>query len=140
MRWNLHDDFMALMLIAVGAPGFWELIKMGLNRLFGGSSVKQDIHAIKHELGEIKSDLMAEADQRREDGARIARGKILRFNDELLNGMRHSKSMFDTVLIDCTDYEKYCNEHPNFRNGLATEAIENIKRQYRICEQERDFL
>lgn len=72
--------------------------------------------------------------------ANQARTRILRFNDELLRKDRHSKEMFDSVLEDVDSYERYCSEHPLYKNSKAVLAIANIKRCYEKCEQNNDFL
>lgn len=131
--WNPHDDFITLASIAIAAPWFRDLIRALIDKLTGTSSTKQS-------LANISADLADERENRMQSEAKICRSRVIRFNDELLNGMHHSKSMFDTILIDCSDYEKYCSSHPHFRNSVATEAIENIKRTYRKCEEEHDFL
>lgn len=133
MNWNPHDDFITLLVAAMAAPWFRDLIKALIDKITGSTSVKEMI-------GEIRAELKKEKEARLEDKAEAKRSRVIRFSDELLNGMRHSKSMFDNALIDCSDYEKYCADHPHFRNSVATEAIENIKRTYRKCEEEHDFL
>ena len=69
-----------------------------------------------------------------------ARSRIIRFDDECLNQMRHSKAMFDAVLIDCDTYNEYCESHPGFRNSIAADAIEHIKEIYHDCKATNDFL
>ena len=91
-------------------------------------------------LEDIKTELEKERNERKEDNITACRSRIVRFNDELLRGDRHSKSMFDTILIDCTKYENYCSQHEDFQNGVATEGIANIRRCYRKCEVEGNFL
>jgi hypothetical protein len=69
-----------------------------------------------------------------------ARARIIRFDDECINQMRHSKAMFDAILIDCDDYESYCVSHPGFRNSIAADAIDHIKDIYHDCKATNDFL
>ena len=75
-----------------------------------------------------------------ENNATTARYRILRFNDELLHGTRHSKEHFDQVLGDITSYESYCAGHPEYENNKAVLAIQHIKRIYQQCITENDFL
>jgi len=131
--WSPHDDFITLLLAAMAAPWFRDLIRALIDRLTGTSSTKQS-------LAKISADLADEREDRLQSEAKACRSRVIRFNDELLNNMHHSKSMFDIILIDCSDYEKYCSTHPDFRNSVATEAIENIKRVYRLCEEAHNFL
>jgi hypothetical protein len=69
-----------------------------------------------------------------------ARSRIIRFDDECMNQMRHSKAMFDAVLIDCDFYNEYCKTHPGFRNSIAADAIDHIKEIYHDCKATNDFL
>ena len=133
MNWNPHDDFIALASIAIAAPWFRDLVKALIDNLTGATSTNKA-------LAMITADLANERKERMQSEAKICRSRVIRFNDELLNGMPHSKSMFDTILIDCSDYEKYCADNPNFRNSVATESIENIRRNYRKHEEANDFL
>ena len=68
------------------------------------------------------------------------RTRILRFNDELIRGLHHTKEHFDDVLNDITEYTRYCREHEDFQNEKAVEAIANAKRVYRHCEKTGSFL
>ena len=75
-----------------------------------------------------------------EDKATTCRYRILRFDDEIRHGTRHSKEHFDQILEDITEYERYCNDHPDYKNNKAVLAIENIKRVYQLCTNEGSFL
>lgn len=92
----------------------------------------------------INGDLMDEVRELRADvdimQAGQARKRILRFNDELLRHELHSKEFFDDVLEDVDAYERYCGEHPKYRNSKAVLAISNIRRCYEKCEADGDFL
>ena len=68
------------------------------------------------------------------------RARILRFGDEILHNVKHSKEHFDQILLDITDYERYCNEHPNFKNNIAIATINRINCEYDKCAQNNGFL
>ena len=70
-------------------------------------------------------------EQRNEDRAVLARTHILRFADELRNGFHHSEDYFRQQLLDCDTYDRYCNEHPNFANGLTKMSTEYIREEYK---------
>lgn len=72
--------------------------------------------------------------------AKECRKRVLRFNDELIQGVKHTKEHFDDVLEDITEYERYCRDHADFKNHKAIMAIENVKRTYQKCEEENSFL
>ena len=63
--------------------------------------------------------------------ATLARTHILRFSDELHNNLYHSKDYFTQTISDIDTYEKYCERHPNFSNGLTVMASEYIKEEYK---------
>lgn len=65
-----------------------------------------------------------------ENAAILARTHILRFSDELRNGVEHSNEYFRQQLDDCDTYNKYCETHPNFKNSYTETADEYIKETY----------
>lgn len=65
-----------------------------------------------------------------EKAAVLARTHILRFNDEILNGMIHSREYWRQQLDDCDTYEDYCKDHPDFHNSYTEIADKNIKKTY----------
>ncbi len=65
-----------------------------------------------------------------EKAAVLARTHILRFNDEILNGMIHSREYWRQQLDDCDTYEDYCKAHPDFHNSYTEIADKNIKKTY----------
>lgn len=69
-----------------------------------------------------------------------SRVRILMFNEELLQNTKHSKEMFDQVLYDITMYTHYCDAHPNFENDKAVMAIQNVRRCYKQCLEQNDFI
>lgn len=72
--------------------------------------------------------------------AKDARTRVLRFGDELIHDVRHTKEHFDDVLRDITEYEKYCDEHPKFENDQMHITAEHIKETYHRCLKEHSFL
>ena len=68
------------------------------------------------------------------------RARILRFNDEVLHGQKHTKEHFDQTLSDITTYNKYCGEHKDFKNQITVHAADNILKVYDACMVEGSFL
>lgn len=68
------------------------------------------------------------------------RYRILRFNDEIVQGNRHTKEHFDQILEDIDNYEKFCKNNPEFPNNKAVLAVKNIKDVYDKCVEENSFL
>ena len=99
---------------------------------------------IKTDTGDITGDIFEKIDFDKkcleEENVRNIRQRILRFQDEILMGKKHSKEHFDEVLSDVDAYEKYCNTHPDYKNNKAVLAIETIKEVYADCIEEHSFL
>lgn len=75
-----------------------------------------------------------------EQWASLSRSHILRFGDELLHGISHSKEHFDQILLDISKYEHYCDSHPEYLNNIANATIKQIKKTYQKCLEENKFL
>lgn len=69
----------------------------------------------------------------------LARTHILRFDDELMNGIDHSQEYFRQQLDDIDTYEKYCDGHPDFRNSYAVSAIKHIRDTYQQLLEKHEF-
>lgn len=95
---------------------------------------------ILSQINDIDSKLDKHIQKDELDGIKSCRLRILRFNDELIQGIKHTKEHFDEILDDISTYEKYCDTHDDYENAKAEMAIENVKRVYRHCEETNGFL
>lgn len=122
----------------------WSVLIKWIARLLGINDLKTEIVRIRDHMDELekKIDNMKISNEEKEQlkEALAARRRILRFNDELLQKVRHSKEMFDDILKDITDYDNYCRTHPNFVNKKAVFAEQNVARAYKKCMEDNDFL
>lgn len=110
----------------------WSALIRWIRKIFiGDLDGKMDKIALKVESLENKVE---------ENEAILARTHILRFNDELYNGIKHSRDYFEQQLDDCARYEEYCEAHPQFRNGRTAMATQNIKEAYQKLFEEHKFL
>ena len=98
-------------------------------------------------LSEVKSKQESTSDRLDEhirlDDERNAdehRARILRFNNELIRDLPHTKEEFIDILADIDSYERYCTQHPEYKNNRAVHAIANIGRVYDERLQKHDFL
>lgn len=110
----------------------WSALAKALGRAINADVLK--------ELGAVKQGL---ADHIRMDDERNAdehRARILRFNNELLRDIPHTKEEFIDILADIDFYERYCDEHKGYKNNRASHAIANISRVYDDRLREHDFL
>ena len=110
----------------------WSAIARAFGRAIN-AEVLRDLKTVKQDL----------TDHIRIDGERDAdehRARILRFNNELLRDIPHTKEEFIDVLADIDFYERYCRDHENYKNNRAVHAIANISKVYDDRLREHDFL
>ena len=108
----------------------WLLRKLGI--ALNGDVLKR-LDAVEKALANHEK-LEAQSD------AKTSRQRILRFNDEVLQDVKHSKEHFDDILCEIDNYEDFCESHPDYPNNRAMMAIQNIKSIYQKRLAERDFL
>lgn len=110
----------------------WSAIARALGRAIN-AEVLRDLKTVKQDLADhIRMDDERNADEHR--------ARILRFNNELLRDIPHTKEEFIDVLADIDFYERYCDEHKGYKNNRAKHAITNISRVYDDRLREHDFL
>lgn len=124
----LIGGFVSVIVAIFGSAGFWQFVSNQANK------------EVKNELRKIQVEFLDLKDSEELKEVKNSRRRILRFNDEIINHVRHSREYFDDILEDVNQYEMYCNKTPNFQNGKAALAIENIERVYRDCMKNGDFL
>ena len=97
------------------------------------TSVEQQLKKTNEKLdGHIANDERQKAED--------ARAAALRFNNELLRGIPHTREEFFEVLQKIDIYEEYCNKHKDYENNRAVHAIANINRVYDERLAKHDFL
>jgi len=79
-------------------------------------------------------------DQRDEQETVGRRRRILRFADECRKNEKHSLEHFNEILDDISQYKKYCDEHPKFKNDKCTISVEFVEQAYKHCVETDDFL
>lgn len=110
----------------------WKWLARSIGRAINGElmekvdKMEKSIERMDHDAGERR--------------AKDARARVLRFGDELIHDVRHSKEHFDDILQDITEYEKYCEEHPEFENDRMQLTTQLIKETYYKCSKEHNFL
>ena len=66
----------------------------------------------------------------------LARTHILRFSDEIRNGIEHSNEYWRQQLDYCDTYDRFCESHPDFKNSYTMVANKHIKDTYRKLVKE----
>lgn len=90
-------------------------------------------------VDKLEGDLRNLKDRSEEHEAKSCRIRILRFGDEILHGVHHSKEHFDQILLDITEYEHYCKDHPRFKNNMTSITTSVIMATYQECWKENKF-
>lgn len=102
----------------------WTALARGIGRAINGEmlermdKLEKNVESMQYKMGER--------------AAKDARVRILRFGDELLHndGRMPSKEHFDQILMDITEYERYCHEHPEFKNNMTKLTTKHIQEMY----------
>lgn len=102
-----------------------------------GRAINKDLHGT---VSDLKDTIDVHVKMDDERYVKQCRMRILRFNDEILQGMGHSKEHYDEILDDITEYERYCRTHEDYRNSKATMSIHNIEKAYQECLKEKKFI
>lgn len=110
----------------------WSWLAKNIGKAINGEVVEK--------VDNLSTDIRNLRDECEEREATACRTRILRFGDEILHDVRHSKEHFDQILIDITAYENYCASHPDFRNNVAVATIKRINQVYARCIRDNDFL
>lgn len=117
----------------------WSAIAKGLGRAFNADVLKsleevkaQQKDSQKRLADHIKVDDERDADRHRE--------RILRFNNELLRDIPHTREDFIEILTVIDRYERYCKANEDYKNNRAVHAVANIGRVYDERLQKHDFL
>jgi predicted PolB exonuclease-like 3'-5' exonuclease len=139
------EQLTAILLAAIAAPGFWEVIKTMIDKLLQRKRVTIEQISEKLDAQGKKLNSLEEAFNKKntedlEKEAKAARRRILRTDDEIRIGVKHSKDYFDDVLRDIDSYEEYCDDHPHFKNKCAESAINNVLACYETCKADNSFL
>lgn len=116
----------------IASSGFWAFL----------SNVVQKPHivAILEEVAEVSNRVTSLSDMVEKNNADTSRTRILRFDDELYNGIRHSQEYFNQILDEVDLYEHYCETHPEYKNSRTVEATKHIREVYQKCRDEHSFV
>lgn len=114
----MDSNLIATLLIAALGNGFIvSIVQFIFNRIDAKSGTKKKLDTLANDFEEYK--------------ATLARTHILRFADELHNNMEHSEEYFKQTLLDIDTYDRYCESHPSFANGLTVLSSQYIKDEYK---------
>ncbi len=124
-------------IIAVICSGaFFSFIQFLITRWDTKKGLEKKIEEVKEttvqEVNDVRKDVGNVYDTLAEHKAILARTHILRFADEQRSGViTHSEEYFKQQILDIDTYNRYCEQHPEFANGLTRMASEYIQEEYR---------
>ena len=117
----------------------WNWIGRTVGRSINKEMMDQ-VNDLQSEIKGMKTEIDTLKKEEELERVRMARQRILRFNDEILFEKRHSKEHFDEILDDIDTYEEYCHTHEDYENNKAVLAIATIREVYKDCLKTHDFL
>lgn len=109
-----------IIIAVLASSGLWGVIQYLISRR---DKTAEKLDSIIKAVAEV-------SDRVDRQQATQARTHILRFDDELISGMHHSKEYFQQILEDVDIYERYCANHPDYKNNSCVLAIAHIRRVY----------
>ena len=126
----------AVIVAVVGSNGLWALLQSRLTRKDTMKDKEDDITKALKQLDQKLDQLNEKVDK---NSATLARTHILRFDDEIINGIRHSLEYWEQTLMDVDTYERFCKTHPDFKNSYADAAIRHIKKVFDTLKEKGEF-
>lgn len=148
--------FKEILELLIGNGGFWtaliiivltlvEITPIKINplswigNLFNKELVNK-IDGLQEEVKNVKKDMINFREESNERNTTFCRARILRFGDEILHGVPHSKEHYDQIMLDIDSYEEYCLVHQEYKNNVAVATIKRIKKRYQEHLEEDSFL
>lgn len=126
----------AIFVAVIGSNALWGFIQFLLQRKDNKEDCSKKIIKMIETLNEKIDKLDGELGERSVISCRV---RILKFMDEILEGWNHSKDSYNQIMQDITNYERYCAEHPMFKNHQTVATIEYIKNDYAEHLEKNDF-
>ena len=105
------------------------VITFGFSRVDKNKDIEKKLDEVDKKIDQVK-------DTVDENAAVLARTHILRFSDEIKNGVVHSSEYWRQQLDDCDTYARFCASHPNFKNSFTEHADKHIKDTYDQLKKE----
>ena len=153
---ELRQQLMSVLMVAAAAPGFWDFLKWVFGSIgaaitgkkkITNQDISDSVQKLREESAEMKTAIMEIKEEAREhneqnleERAKNNRSKILRFDDELRIGIKHSYEYFEDILRTVHEYEDYCDNHPKFKNRQAESAINHIQSAYDEAHENNSFI
>lgn len=109
----------------------WHWIARKLGKMFNGE--------VFDKVSDLETSLSTHLEEHEQMKAETNRQRILRFSDEIYDKKYHSKESFEDILDIIQEYDKYCTDHPEFKNKRTVTAAKIIDEKYEECFKEHSF-
>lgn len=119
-------DITTLLSLLAGG-GILTFVQFLISRHDQKAGKKDDVLSAINTLSDRVEKIEKSLDER---DAVLARTHILRFSDELYNGVKHSQEYFQQQLDDIETYNQFCERTPRFANGRTKAAAKYIQDEY----------
>ena len=133
MEWTevVTKIVLPLIIAFIGSSAVFGFIQFLVQFLVTRSDMKQNFGKKLEDLDQKIDRNHTETNQKIDrNKAELCRTHILRFSDDLRNGVHHSEEYFRQQLLDIDTYENFCKENPTFSNGLTVIASAYIKHKF----------
>ncbi len=95
---------------------------------------------IMDKLNEIEKRLQKHIEEDTKNKVEDGRTRFLRFSDEDRRGVPHAEEHWNDVLKDIDRYNRYCKEHPEYKNECAVRTIDYLMDRYSEHMKNNTFL
>ncbi len=131
----MKEIIVAVILAFIGSSAIWNTVIFLIDRR---DKKRRNGEEILTEIRKVSTSLEELSEKVDTNQAVLARTHILRFCDEIKNGVHHSDDYFKQTLQDCDTYERFCSDHPEFKNSYTVMAQKHIKATYkRLLEENK---
>lgn len=96
--------------------------------------IKKELAEVTKSVSKLDDKIEKMSNSQIRDKIENKRYRIIRFGDELRSVSDPSlisKDHYDQILNDIDDYEKYCAQHPDFRNNITQMTCDHVKSLYK---------
>lgn len=118
-------------------PWSWLIKKIGK---IANSDVVSRLDAVEKDIKDLKAENEQQNAAELKRDAVLARREILRFGDAISHGALFSRDSYAQILCDIDNYERYCEDHPDFKNNMTKSATKKILNDWEVRDATNDFL
>lgn len=131
------DSLKTIIITIIGSGAVFGFIQFLIERKDKKNGCYKEI---LDEIKKLNQKIDAVNDELQEEKAVAARVRILGFMNSLLENHKPTKDAYDQAMSDITRYERFCQEHPTFKNNQTATTISYLEKNYQERLANHDFL